>query len=185
MSHGICPWWLGYFLVNPLRRFRHDPTAILSPWVSERMWVLEPGPGMGFFTLELARLVGPQGKVIAVDVQRKMIAALERRACKAGLQDRIDSRLANAGDMGLDDLDGKIDFVLAFAVIHELPDTSRFLEEVRRALRPGRKMFVAEPKGHVKQAEFANLQETARRTGFHVDAAPAVPKSWTAIFIRD
>lgn len=54
------------------------------------MTVLEPGPGMGFFTLALARLVGPSGKVIALDLQPKMIAALKRRVAKANLLSRIE-----------------------------------------------------------------------------------------------
>jgi predicted methyltransferase len=62
MSRRICPWWLGYFLASPLRRWlRHDPTKILAPYVREGMTVFEPGPGMGFFTLELARRVGASG----------------------------------------------------------------------------------------------------------------------------
>ena len=55
------------------------------------MTVLEPGLGMGFFTLEIARLVSPSGRVVAVDVQRRMIEGLKRRARKTGLFDRIDS----------------------------------------------------------------------------------------------
>ena len=49
------------------------------------MTVLEPGPGMGFFTLELARIVGPEGRVVAVDVQPKMVEGLQKRARRAGL----------------------------------------------------------------------------------------------------
>jgi ubiquinone/menaquinone biosynthesis C-methylase UbiE len=49
------------------------------------MTVLAPGPGMGFFTIPLARLVGPSGRVIAVDLQPKMIESLKRRASKAGV----------------------------------------------------------------------------------------------------
>jgi hypothetical protein len=58
----------GYFLLNPLRRLRQDPRKPLKPYVGEGMTVLEPGPGTGFFKLELLRLVGKSGWVIAVDV---------------------------------------------------------------------------------------------------------------------
>jgi predicted methyltransferase len=61
MARRICPWWLGYVLANPIRRLWHNPREILLPFVKEGMLVLEPGPGMGFFTLDLARLVGPNG----------------------------------------------------------------------------------------------------------------------------
>ena len=97
-EHGVCPWWVGYILASPIRKLVQDPARMLKPFVRVGMTVLEPGPGMGFFTLELARLVGPEGRVIAVDVQPQMIAGLRRRAERAGLIDRIDIRLA--GDDG-------------------------------------------------------------------------------------
>jgi len=83
MALRVCPWWIGYLLASPLRRrLGQDPVKILSPYVREGMTVLEPGPGMGFFTIPLARLVGPSGRVIAVDLQPKMIESLKRRAAK-------------------------------------------------------------------------------------------------------
>src|SRR5712692_2446259 len=108
MAHRVCPWWLGYFLLNPLRRFGQNPTNILSPHVREGMTVLEPGPGMGFFTLELARLVGSSGRVIAVEIQPKMLARLERRAAKAGLLDRLNVRLASPDSLNISDLAGSV-----------------------------------------------------------------------------
>ena len=99
---------------------------MLKPFVRVGMTVVEPGPGMGFFTLELARLVGPEGRVIAVDVQPQMIAGLRRRAERAGLIDRIETRLASAVTIGLEAYDGSADFVLAFAVVHEMPSVAKF-----------------------------------------------------------
>lgn len=63
MSKRVCPWWLGYLLASPLRRLMVDPKKLLAPYVHEGMTVLEPGRGMGFFTLELARLVDASGRV--------------------------------------------------------------------------------------------------------------------------
>ena len=115
-QHRVCPWWFGYLLLGPIRRLRHDPSTILAPYVREGMTVLEPGPEMGFFTLELARRVGPTGRVIAVDVQPKMIERLKRRAANGNLAERIDARVTRADSMGLDILDS-IDFILAFAAV--------------------------------------------------------------------
>ncbi|MFY9643515.1 MAG: hypothetical protein WCD20_15720 [Rhodomicrobium sp.] len=67
-KHRVCPWWMGYLLASPIRKWWQDPARILSPYVRAGMTVLEPGPGMGFFTLEIARLVGPSGRLVAVDV---------------------------------------------------------------------------------------------------------------------
>src|SRR5512133_2023740 len=102
MTPHVCPWWLGYLLVSPLRRLVQDPAAILAPCVREGMTVLEPGPGMGFFTLEAARRVGPRGKVVAVDLQPRMLAALRRRAARAGLGERVETREARPESLGVE-----------------------------------------------------------------------------------
>ncbi|HXN47666.1 MAG TPA: methyltransferase domain-containing protein, partial [Bryobacteraceae bacterium] len=73
MPHRVCPWWLGYLLASPIRRLAQNPSGTVAPYVREGMTVLEPGPGMGFFTLDLARLVGSSGRVVAVDIQPKML----------------------------------------------------------------------------------------------------------------
>jgi len=130
MAHRVCPWWLGYFLASPLRRLMLEPGKVVQPFVREGMTVLEPGPGMGFFTLELARLVGASGRVVALDIQPKMLAGLKRRVAKAGLLTRVEARLVSPGSLGITDLKGSLDFTLAFAVVHELPDASRFFTEV-------------------------------------------------------
>ena len=79
---------------------------------------------------------------------------------------------------------GAADFALAFAVIHELPDADRFLAEMHRALRPGRRILVAEPRMHVKRSEFAALAGAAESAGYRISAGPAVRLSHTAVFER-
>src|SRR5512141_2540792 len=125
MALRVCPWWIGYLLVSPLRKLLQDPASILAPFVREGMTVLEPGPGMGFFTLEAARRVGPRGRVVAVDLQPRMLAALRRRAARAGLAERIEAREARPESLAVEDLAGKVDLVLALLVVHELPDAGR------------------------------------------------------------
>jgi lipoate synthase len=66
-------------------------------------------------------------------------------------------------------------------MIHELPDAGHFLEQMRRALKPGRQMLVAEPAGHVKESDFAALIETAKHAGFQVSEGPHIRSSRTAI----
>jgi ubiquinone/menaquinone biosynthesis C-methylase UbiE len=184
MAGRICPWWVGYFIANPVRRLWQDPQAILRPFIAEGMQVLEPGCGMGFFTIEIARLVGPRGKVVAVDLQPKMIAGLKRRARRAAVDGRIDARLARETMLNVDDLAGGIDFVLAFALVHELPDKSRFFAELYRALRQGRKLLLAEPKGHVTETQFEATMESAKCAGFRLVDRPVIRWSRTAVFDR-
>ena len=84
MSERPCPWWMGYLLACPMRRWSQKPEALLAPYLHEGMTVLEPGPGMGFFTLPMSRMAGPAGKIVAVDIQARMLENLRRRAMKAG-----------------------------------------------------------------------------------------------------
>ena len=184
MAHGVCPWWLGYLLAIPLRRLWQNPIDILGPFVGDAMTVLEPGCGMGFFTLDLARMVGPRGKVVAVDVQPRMLTGLQRRARRAGLGDRIDARLADGEQSGVADLDGKVDFALAFAMVHEVPDAARFLADVYRALAPGGKLLVAEPRGHVTDDAFRALLDRAAKTGFCLTPGPEIRSSHTAVLVK-
>ncbi len=181
MAHRVCPWWLGYVLASPLRRLMQDPAAIVSPYVRERMTVLEPGPGMGFFTLELARRVGPKGRVVAVDVQPRMIAGLQRRLAKAGLAGRVDARLAQEDSMGLQDLAGKVDFTLVMAVAHEMPKANRLFAEAAAAMKSGATLLLAEPSGHVKAEMFAEELRAAAEAGFTITDRPTVRRSQAAL----
>jgi SAM-dependent methyltransferase len=148
------------------------------------MTVLEPGSGMGFFTLELSRLVGPTGRVIAVDVQPKMIEALRRRARRAKLFDRIDARVATATSMGLKDFEAKIDFVLAFAVVHEMPSAELFFAEAAQAMKPGARLLLAEPAGHVDGEEFDRELTLAAKHGLTVADRPSIRRSLVAVLKR-
>ena len=178
--HRVCPWWLGYFLASPLRKLWQDPKEILAPFVREGQRVLEPGPGMGFFTLELARLVGPQGRVVAVDLQSKMIDTLRRRAAKAGLAERIEARVTSPESLAIDDLKGSFDFILAFAMVHEIPDAAKFFTEAAAAARNGGILLLAEPRGHVKDSMFENELKLAAAAAFQLMDRPAIKHSHAA-----
>ena len=184
MPHSVCPWWIGYLLASPLRRLRYDPAEVLAPYVHEGMTVLEPGPGMGFFTLELARVVGPSGRVVAVDIQRQMLDRLKRRATRAGLIDRLSIRLAQPDSLGVADLAGAVDFVLAFAMVHEIPSASAFFREAALVMKPGARMLLAEPAGHVKPELFADELAAAADAGLKLTGRPAIRRSLAAVLQR-
>jgi ubiquinone/menaquinone biosynthesis C-methylase UbiE len=181
MSKRVCPWWIGYFLLSPLRQLAQDPTKILAPYVREGMTVFEPGAGMGYFTLELARMVGASGRVVVVDIQPKMLGSLKRRAAKRGLLERIDTHLVQPDSLGLADLAAKVDFALAFAMVHEMPDASRFFAETARTLKPGASLLLAEPRGHVKEAEFENELRAAAAAGLQLADRPPIGRSHAAL----
>lgn len=171
----------GYLLACPLRRLMADPRKLLAPYVHEGMTVLEPGPGMGFFTVELAHLVGASGRVVALDIQSKMLDRLKRRLIKADLLERVDIRLVQPESVGLADLAASVDFVLAFAVVHEVPSTGSFFAELSRALKSGGCILFAEPCGHVKAALWNAELEAASKAGLMVADRPYIRRSRTAL----
>jgi len=183
MSHHVCPWWLGYFLASPIRRWMMKPQDVIGPYVRPGLTVLEPGPGMGFFTLPLAKMVGKSGRVIAVDLQPKMISSLKRRAKKADLLDHIDARLASASSLAIDDVKGRVDLTLAFAMVHELPNGHPFFREVASASKPGALLLIAEPAGHVTPDKFEAEIREAQTAGFTIVDRPAIKRS-QAVLLR-
>jgi tRNA A58 N-methylase Trm61 len=170
MADHVCPTWIAYLMLNPLRKLLENPAKLLGPYVKEGMTVLEPGPAMGYFTLPLARMVGPQGKVVVVEVQQKMLDVLLKRARKKDLSDRIDARLVKDGGMGLSDLEGQVDFSVALHMVHEVPDQEAFFSDVFDAMKPGSQLLFVEPKGHVSQEMFEKSLTLAKTTGFSVES---------------
>ena len=133
MADHVCPPWVGYLLLNPLRKLVENPKRIFKPLVHEGMIVLEPGCAMGFFTLPLARMVGPTGRVVALDTQPKMLSVLERRARWAGICDRLDIREVGTEGLGIGDLSGRVDFCAVIHVVHEVSDQAAFFADLAQA----------------------------------------------------
>ena len=85
----FCPPWIAFTLDNRLRRYLQNPEELLGSFIHEGQTVIDIGCGPGFFTLAMARLVGENGRVIAVDIQKSMLDKLNHNAKKTGLQSRI------------------------------------------------------------------------------------------------
>lgn len=184
MAEHVCPWWIGYLLISPLRRLLQNPEKILTPHIRPGMVTLDVGCGMGFFSLDMARMVGPEGKVVCVDLQPRMIKALVRRSTKAGLAGCIDSRTCSKDSLCIDDLNGQIDFAIAFAIVHEVPDPLHFLQQIYRSIKPGGAFLLTEPRGHVTNNKFRDTESTAKDAGFAVVENPPVGKSHAVLLIR-
>ncbi len=184
MSHRVCPWWLGWFLISPLRRFAHDPSRITGPFLAPGMVAVDFGCGMGHFSLAMARTVGPAGRVVCVDIQERMLATLRRRAARVGLLGRMELRTVTAGETGLKDLAGRVGFVLLMFVVHEIPDPERLWRELVTVLGPGGRILLAEPILHVKEKAFAETVSAAERAGLAVLGRPAVRRARAVLLGR-
>ncbi len=181
MPMHVCPWWLAFLIDNRFRRWFQDPERILDGLVREGQTVLDLGCGMGYFTLPLARMVGKQGRVIAVDLQPGMLRGVKRRAERAGLLSRITLHQASKNSLALQ---AQADFALAFAMVHELPNAAVFLAEVACLLKPGARFLVVEPRRHVRAPAFEETVATACRAGFTPLSRPLIKWSHAALFKR-
>ncbi len=181
MANKVCPVWVGYLLNWPGRKLFQNPDTILSPHIRNGMTVLDIGCAMGFFSLPLAQMAGPGGRVLCVDVQEKMLTALLKRARKAGLAGRIETRTCRHTSLDLDDLIESVDFALASAVIHEATDPAGFFSDVYDALKPAGKLLVIEPRGHVSEKNFDQAVSFAEEKGFRVVERPPIRRSRTVL----
>jgi ubiquinone/menaquinone biosynthesis C-methylase UbiE len=126
-----CPYALAWLVNNPLRRWYMRPTLdCVNIQPGER--VLELGPGPGAFTVEAARRTEPGGSLVAVDIQPRMIAAVEKRVRDAGLTN-VETHVASAYELPLED--GSVDRAFLVTVLPEIPDRRRALAELRRVLK--------------------------------------------------
>ncbi len=180
-SPHVCPVWVGYLLASPLRKIIHSPQKILATHVRPGMRVLDIGCAMGFFSLPLAKQVGPAGRVICIDLQQKMLDVLLKKARQKHLDDRIEPRRCGPDSLGIADLAGRIDFALAFAVVHEVPDSPRLFSEIHAALKPQGRLLVAEPEGRVPASFFERSLSAAQSCGFYVAASPTIPRCRAAV----
>lgn len=181
MAERVCPWWAGYLLASPIRRWFEKPEDVLAPYLESGATVLDVGCAMGFFSLPLAELVGSGGRVICVDLQERMIRSLRKRAARAGLADRIEMRVCSANSLGLGDLQGVVDFALAYAVVHEVPDAARLLAEIGEALTPGGRLLIAEPRGHVSEEALEKTIAFAEKAGLSAVDRPDIKRSRTVL----
>jgi ubiquinone/menaquinone biosynthesis C-methylase UbiE len=178
----VCPWWLAYTFDNPVRRWLHPPERLFAGLVARGQTAVDVGCGMGHFALGLARMVGPEGRVIAVDLQPRMLERVRRRALKAGLAERI--RLHHAGGASLG-LQARADFVVASWMVHEVPDRASFLRELAGLMKPGARLFVAEPRGHVSALDFERTLELAAAAGLRIEGRPRVAMSRAVVLGKD
>jgi 2-polyprenyl-3-methyl-5-hydroxy-6-metoxy-1,4-benzoquinol methylase len=152
---------------------------MFQPYVTRGNTVLDIGPGMGYFSIPLARMVGEGGKVIAADVQPEMLKVLLKRAKKAGVEDQIIPHLCKNDSLGLNT---RVDFILAFWMVHEVPDQLVFFKEIKSLLKPSGKFLFSEPILHVNQATVGETIKKAESVGLVLKEKPKISLSRSALF---
>lgn len=162
-TEHIYPVEKASMLDTTFRRLFQNPSSILKPYISDGMTVLDLGCGSGFIAIDLAKKLHKTGKVIAADLQTGMLDLLKDKITGTPFEDCIVLHQCKKDAIELDE---KVDFVLAFYMIHEVPDQQKLFKELKTILKPDGKALIIEPKVHVTKRAFNNMISTAEKSGF-------------------
>ena len=176
-----CPVELAGSLDNSLRRYFQNPEKILKPFIDEGMTVLDLGCGPGYFTIELARLVGDSGKVIAADLQDGMLAKVKAKIIGTELEKRIELHKCEETKVGVTQ---QVDLILCFWMVHEVRNKDNLFRELKSILKPEGKLFIIEPKFHVSKSEFEEMFTKVKAIGFELVKNPKVFLSRTVLLTK-
>lgn len=171
IANRICPVEKAGMLDIGIRKLFQNPKKILSPYIAGGMTVLDVGCGPGFFSIEIAKMVGKSGKVIAADLQEGMLQKLKKKVNNTFLENIIHLYKCKEDKI---DLNEKVDFVLIFYMLHEVPDQFGFLKEIKSLLKLKGKLFIVEPKFHISKEDFEDSISLLKKIGFEKIKEPRV-----------
>jgi len=180
-KHHVCPVKIAGSLDNRFRRWIQNPRKILGPFIKEGMTVLDLGCGPGYFTVDMAHMVGESGRVFAADLQEGMLQKLKNKLHETEIEKRITLHKCDEDKIGLSE---KVDFVLAFYMVHEISHQKMFFEEIESILKPNGLAFIVEPPFHVSQAAFEETIRKAQDAGLNPVEMPKVLFSKAVILQR-
>jgi ubiquinone/menaquinone biosynthesis C-methylase UbiE len=162
MSKYVCPSWLSFSLENGLRKKVHKPELLLKEFVKPGSVAVDIGCGPGYFSIPMAKLVGKDGKVISVDLQRRMLDKMNYSAKKHNVEDIIQTINCTAGDICVSE---KADFVLTFWMVHEVEDVTALMKQIQKIMKPGSLYLLSEPFLHVSGKRYAEILTLAESAG--------------------
>ena len=159
----VCPVEQAGSLDTKIRRWIQNPYKILRPYIKEGMTVLDMGCGPGFFTIDMAQMVGDSGRIIAVDLQEGMLRKLKNKLSGTKLEQRVTLHKCELNKIGVSE---QVDFILMFYVAHELPNMEAVFKEIGTILKPDGQVFIVEPPFHVSKTAFKDTISKAHKAGF-------------------
>ena len=178
-KNRVCPVELANSLDSKVRRWLQNPQKILSPYIREGMTALDIGCGPGFFSTEIAKLVGEKGKVIAADLQEGMLKKLKNKISGTEIEQRIKLVKCEQNNINVTE---KVDFILAFYVVHEVPGKDKLFASLKNILNEKGQLLIVEPKlFHVTKNEFASTVQTAEKAGFKATTGPKLLFTFSAL----
>ncbi len=174
---SACPYGQRFWVEAPHPVITRDRLrSVLAPARGER--VLEIGPGVGYYTLDIAEWLTADGTVEIFDLQQEFLDHVGARAAERGLGNIVPTQ----GDAtALPYEDASIDAVVLTAVLGEIPDTVAALREIRRVLKPGGRLVVGELFGDPHFTTHASLKRQAAEAGLAPESRSG---NWFAYFAR-
>ena len=145
------------------------------------MTALDFGCGPGFFTIDMAKMVGKSGRVIACDLQDGMLEKLRAKIKGSPFENIITLHKCQKDRIGVTE---SVDFMLVFYMLHEVPNQDNYLKEIYSLLKPGGKVLLVEPTFHVSKSEFNFSVDKAITSGLLLAESPKVFLGRTAVFRR-
>ena len=143
------------------------------------MKVLDVGCGPGFFSIELAKMVGKTGKVFAVDLQDGMLQKVKDKIRGTELEKIIHPIKCESDNLNVPE---KVNFILAIYMVHEVPDKEKLFGSLKNLLDEKGEFLIVEPKlFHVSKKEFEHTLEIASKIGFKTAKGPKLPLSFSAV----
>lgn len=176
----VCSYKRAFILDNWLRKLLQNPAKVVGKYIKEGDTVIDLGCGPGYFTIPMAKMIGKQGKIIAVDLQKEMLAKLKKKATAKNVTDRITYHLCEKEHINLN-LNQKADFILAYYMVHETPNPDIFFKEAKSLLKTGGKFLIVEPKFHVNKEKFEKMVVLAMQAGFTVLEFPGNKGGWSVL----
>jgi len=176
--------WLDHIFCCTLRSLFHNPRKIMASFIKPGMTVLDIGFGNGYFSLGMARMVGPDGHVVCVETEYEKIESLKLLAADNGLAERIDARICSDSSLEIDDLTDQVDFSLAFFVVHHAADISALMAGTQNSLKPGGKFLIVEPSHHASDDYCEAVESAAQQAGLSVIDHPKFIRTWAVLLIN-
>jgi ubiquinone/menaquinone biosynthesis C-methylase UbiE len=181
-QNRVCPVNNAGSLDNSIRKLIQNPQKIVKPFIKNGMSVLDVGCGPGFFSIEIAKMLNGTGKVIAVDLQEGMLDKVRKKIKGTNLESKIELHKCQNQAIGISE---KVDFILAFYMVHEVPNQDMLFKEMNSLLKPNGRILIAEPKFHVSAKSFIIMEERVKKYGFKTIDKPKIVFSRTLVLEKE
>ena len=177
------PEFMANLIDNPLRRkFQPPDETAIRHGIEPGMTVLDVGPGNGRYTIGAARRVGGKGKIVAIDIEPKMVERVKARAAMEGVSN-IDTRVADVYELPFED--ETFDLIYMITVISEIPEPVRAMHEFHRVLKANGRLVFSELLNDPDYPLAKTLTRWGKQAGFGVKEKIGNFFYYTLIFEKD